>query len=629
MSYISSPHDHVRELHRRLVWMIVLLCGAMLFLVGRLWGLQVFRGDVYRQLSEQNRLRSVPIQAPRGLVYDRSGRLIVNNAPSLNLYLVQEDMKDAEATMAEIGRVLGWPIEEIKGRFLDRRRPAFVPVLIKQGLSLGEAAQLEAHRLALSGMKIEVEARRHYLYGPLAAHLLGYVGEVSVEQIEADTTAQFTPGTLIGQTGIERTYDQWLRGQPGVKRIEVDALGHERRVVSAMEPTQGDDLYLTIDLEVQQVAEQVLGDRAGAVVAIDPHSGELLAMVSHPAVDPNLLSGSMSATQWKTLATDGGHPLTNRAIQGVYPPGSIFKIPVAAAALESGQMRPDDRVFCQGGVLFGGRFYRDWKPGGHGSVNLTEAITQSCDVYFYRVGSAMGIETIARYATQFGLGQPTGIALSSERRGVIPSAEWKTRTIGEPWYPGETLSASIGQGYVGTTPLQLANMMAIVASRGTRYQPHLLKAIRNHETGRVVVFPPTQVGQVDIKPGTFELLQRALSAVVTDQHGTGGGARSQFVSIGGKTGTAQVVGSTTTQGRVKAPEGFEDHAWFVAFAPVEAPTIVVTVLVEHGGHGGATAAPLAKQVIETYVKSDQPPQPPAVADNPSRAGRPPGPPSTG
>jgi penicillin-binding protein 2 len=625
MSYISSPHDQVKALHDRLLWMAVALCGAVALLVVRLWGLQVWYGDYYLQLSEQNRLRHVPIQAPRGLVYDRAGRLLVTNVPSLNLYVVQEDMTDPAATIAEISRTLGWPEEEVRARLSNRRRSAYLPVLIKQGLSLSEAAQLEAHRLNLSGLKIEVEARRRYLYDSMASHLLGYVGEVTAEQVESVKSETAPPGTIIGQSGLEASYDRWLRGRNGLKRIEVDALGHERRVVDAMEPARGDDLYLTIDMELQRVAEEALGGRAGAIVVVDPGSGDVLAMVSHPAADPNRLSGSMSTAEWNRLVNDADHPLTNRAIQGVYPPGSVFKIPVAAAALESGQIRLDDHLFCQGGLQFGRRFFRDWKAGGHGNMSLVDAIAQSCDVYFYRVGSMIGVDTIAKYATEFGLGQPTGIALGSERRGIVPSTEWKTKAIGEPWYPGETLSVAIGQGYVGVTPLQMADLIAVVASGGARYQPHLVKAIQDRDSGRRVTFPPVRLADAAVGSKTFHALRRALVAVVQDEHGTGGSARSKLVSIGGKTGTAQVVGSQAGAGRVKAPSGYEDHAWFVAFAPVESPTIAVAVLVEHGGHGGSVAGPLAKRIIESYLQpsATSPAPPPGEVTESRPAGRPP------
>jgi len=606
MSYISSPHDQVKALHDRLLWMAVALCGVVALLVVRLWGLQVWYGDYYHQLSEQNRLRHVPIRAPRGLVYDRAGRLLVTNVPSLNLYVVEEDMTDPAATIAEISHTLGWTEEEVRDRLNSRHRSAFVPVLIKQGLTLSEAARLETHRLNLSGLKIEVEARRRYLYGTMASHLLGYVGEVTAEQLENAKSDPLTSGAIVGQSGLEASYDHWLRGRDGLKRIEVDALGHERRVIDAVEPTRGNDLYLTIDMELQRVAEEALGERAGAVVAVDPNSGDVLAMVSHPAVDPNRLSGSMSTAEWDALVNDAEHPLTNRVIQGVYPPGSVFKIPVAAAALESGQIRPEDHLFCQGGLQFGRRYFRDWKAGGHGSIGLIDAIAQSCDVYFYRVGSQIGVDTIAKYATEFGLGQPSGIALASERRGVVPSTDWKVKAIGEPWYPGETLSVAIGQGYVGVTPLQMADLIAAVASGGQRYQPHLVKAMQDRDSGRLVAFPPTRLADAAVGAKTFGILRRALTAVVEGEHGTGGAARSKLVSIGGKTGTAQVVGTASGVSQVKAPIGYEDHAWFVAFAPVQSPTIAIAVLVEHGGHGGSVAAPVAKQMIEHYLSPSSP-----------------------
>ncbi|HTP41243.1 MAG TPA: penicillin-binding protein 2 [Nitrospiria bacterium] len=603
MSYISPPQDQVKALHDRLLWMAVILCGIVALLVVRLWGLQVWYGDYYHQLSEQNRLRHVPIQAPRGLIYDRAGRLLVTNVPSLNLYVVEEDMSDPSATIAEISRTLGLTEDEVRDRINKRRESAYTPVLIKQGLTLSEAARLETHRLSLSGLKIEVEARRRYLYGPMASHLLGYVGEVTAEQLDAAKDDSLSPGAIIGQSGLESSYDHWLRGRDGMKRVEVDALGHERRVVDAVEPVRGDDLYLTIDMELQRVAEEALGDRAGAVVAVDPNSGDVLAMVSHPSVDPNLLSGNMSTAEWTKLVNDSEHPLTNRVIQGVYPPGSVFKIPVAAAALESHQIRPEDHLFCQGGLQFGRRYFHDWKAGGHGDIAMNDAIAQSCDVYFYRLGSEMGVDTIAKYATEFGLGQPTGIALSSERHGIVPSTDWKVKAMGEPWYPGETLSVAIGQGYVGVTPLQMADLIATVASGGRRYQPHLVKAMQDRDSGRLEAFPPTRLADAAVSAKTFRILRTALTAVVEGEHGTGGAARSKLVSIAGKTGTAQVVGSANA-GQVKAPTGFEDHAWFVAFAPVESPEIAIAVLVEHGGHGGSAAAPVAKQMIEHYLRPE-------------------------
>ena len=617
MSYISAPHDQVKELRERLVWMMIVICGIMLLLAGRLWELQILHGSYYLELSEQNRMRSVPIKAPRGLIFDRHGRIIVNNAPSLNLYLVRADMTDPETTIAEIGQVLGWSIEEIQRRMRVSGQSPVAPVLIKQGLSLSEAARLEAHRLTLSGVKIEVEARREYLYGTLASHLLGYVGEITAEQIDMNEAGHAAPGTIIGQSGVERAYDRQLRGRDGLKRIEVDALGYERQVVNAMAPSQGNDVILTIDLDLQRVAEESLGDRPGAVIVLDPKNGELLAMVSHPAPDPNVLSGSMSQAQWQSLLTDPDHPLTNRTIQGVYPPASVFKIVVATAALESGQVTLEDEVECRGGMRFGRRFYRDWKPGGHGSMSLIDALVQSCDVYFYTVGSQMGVDLIARYAATYGLGKPTGIPLLGERRGVIPSTAWKISQIGEPWFPGETLSVAIGQSYVGTTPIQLANMMAVVANRGVSYQPHLIRAIRDRHSGRLSIFPPVQTGVADIQPETFDMLQQALAAVLTDDKGTARGSRSRLISIGGKTGTAQVVSSQRRDPQSEIPRQFRDHAWFVAFAPVEDPALVVAVLVEHGGHGGATAAPVAKQIIEAYAESYGPTSVPRIITAPS------------
>jgi penicillin-binding protein 2 len=403
----------------------------------------------------------------------------------------------------------------------------------------------------------------------------------------------------VGQYGAELAYDAVLRGQPGEKGVEVDALGHERRVVRQTAPVQGDDLVLTIDAEVQRVAEEALHGKNGVVVALDPTNGDILAMVSHPDFDPNVLSGGLTVSRWAEFLADPGRPLNNRAIQGQYPPGSTFKIVVAAAALERRVVTRDSQVTCTGGKFFGNRVFRDWKAGGHGVVSLHRAMVESCDVYFYEVGDRLGVDAIAEFAKVFGFGEPTGINLASEKKGVIPSTAWKLATRREPWYPGETLSVAIGQGYVTVTPLQLAMMIGAVATGGERHQPRYVREIRKRE-GQVVVLEPTPDDHVAVSPRTFALLREALRGVVVEARGTGGAARSPLVEIAGKTGTAQVVGMPQ-RARSSSPRRFEDHAWFVAFAPMNAPRIAVVVLVEHGGHGGSAAAPIAKQVIESYL----------------------------
>jgi len=373
--------------------------------------------------------------------------------------------------------------------------------------------------------------------------------------------------------------------------------------VAVVEQTPGDDLYLSLDLRLQRLAESLLGAESGAIVALDPRNGDVLVMASSPAYDPNVLSRGLTPALWEQIASDTSHPLTNRALQGQYPPGSTFKIMVASAALESDKWSADTKVRCTGAFSSGRHVFKDWKRGGHGVMDLYNALVQSCDVYFYNVGQRLGIDTIAETARLFGLGQPTGIDLPSERVGVVPSIEWKQRVRKEPWYPGETISTAIGQGYITVTPLQMAVAIGAVSNGGALHRPRLVRAVRERATGRVQEYPSVERGPVPLQEGTFHLLQDALREVVL--HGTGGRARSQLVSIAGKTGTAQTVGARASQASTNEeaiPKQFRDHAWFVAYAPAEDPKIAVAVLVENTGHGGTYAAPIAKALIEEYWK---------------------------
>ncbi len=599
-------HDDLRELHRRLGGLVVFVVLVFVFLLARAWSLQVVHGRNYREQSESNRLRVVNLQSHRGLIYDRNGKLLVNNVPSFTLYFVLEDMKKTrEEITRRVAPLIRLSSEEIDRRINNRRdNVPYLPVKIKENLSLQEVALIETHKLDLPGVKIEVEPRRNYIYGTFAAHLLGHVGEVTGGQLEDNRYAGVLPGTIVGQYGVERSLDPIIRGTVGQKIIEVDALGHEKRISRSVPPVKGDDVYLTIDLDTQKAAEDALGSEAGAIVALDPTNGDVLAMASHPAFDPNQMSTGLSAEQWRALISDSGHPLTNRAIQGQYPPGSTFKIVMSTAGLETKEISETFKVNCRGFFPFGNRAFRDWKKEGHGVVDLHRAIVESCDVFFYELGRRLGIDTIAHYAEEYGLGKPTGIDLASEKSGIVPSTAWKRQVKKQPWFPGETISAAIGQGYVSVTPLQLAVMMSAVSNEGHVYRPRFL--VGKRVSGSVLREPgnPKEVLHTDISNETFAFLKTALKGVVDEPHGTGGLARSKLVTIGGKTGTAQVVGQKAGA-RAPAAKRFADHAWFVAMAPVESSRIVVTVLVEHGGHGGSMAAPLAKKVIEAYLGHDR------------------------
>ncbi|MFZ5863562.1 MAG: penicillin-binding protein 2 [Nitrospirota bacterium] len=607
----SSPQDDFKDLYDRITWGVVAIVALLGLLALRAWYLQVVDGETYRALAETNRVRTVSVLPQRGLIFDRRGRLLVNNTPGFTAYVVTEDAPNPiDPLIARLAAYLGLSEDDIRARIQERRSAgALTPIPIKAHLTLKEVALIESHRFELPGVKIEVEAQRNYLYGPWAAHLLGYVNEVSAAQRATEEFANLPLGMQTGQAGVELAYDSALRGVPGEKGVEVDALGHERHVVRETPPTQGNDLYLTIDAETQVAAEAALTDKAGVVVALDPTNGDVLAMASHPDFDPNHLSGGLTASSWAALVDDPGRPLNNRAIQGQYPPGSTFKIVVAAAALERRAVTANTQKACAGGKFFGNRTFRDWKAGGHGIVDLHRALVESCDVYFYEVGDQLGIDAIAEFARAFGLGEPTGIRLASEKKGLIPSTEWKLAARREPWYPGETLSVAIGQGYVSATPLQMAVMIGTVATGGDRYQPRYVREIRNRD-GTTTVTESAAHDRAAVSPRTFAVLRDALKGVVVETGGTAHSARSTVADIAGKTGTAQVVGMAPGSRGPKVAH-LEDHAWFVAFAPADQPRIAVAILVEHGGHGGTAAAPIAKRVIEAYLG---PPSGPEEAD---------------
>ncbi len=614
MSEHDIPGDELRELQRRLTILKIGLLLVVGLLALRLWHLQIREGPYYRDLSQSNLTRSVVLEPARGLIYDRNGVLLANNVSSFSLYVTLEDVQDREELVQKLMTLVGLDESRLRKK-LSERASKLLPRKIKDRLTLREAAQVESHRLDLPGVMIQAESQRNFPTGLTASHVIGYVGEVSADQLEQADFADLHQGSIVGQYGVEVTYDRFLRGRAGQKLIEADALGHEKRTVSVEKPRAGDDLYLTIDLRLQKLAEELLGDEAGAIVALDPKTGEVLALASRPAFDPNVLSRELTPKQWDEIVQHEGRPLNNRATQGQYPPGSVFKIAMAAAALETKTVEPSTQIRCAGGYQFGRRFYRDWKAGGHGLMNVTQALVHSCDVFFYTAGQRMGIDTIASYAKLFGLGSPTGIELPSERGGIVPSPDWKVKARGEQWLPGETISASIGQGYVTVTPIQMASLTATVANNGVPVRPRLVRAVMDRATGRVLELPSVPLSRLNLKPDTLAIIRSALAGVVTE--GTATRAKSSLVTIAGKTGTAQIA--ALRPGPEKdIPKKFRDHAWFVSYAPVEAPRIAVVILVEHMGHGGSAAAPLAKQMIEAFVKLA--PYEPRVVQSGSEAG---------
>ncbi|NGZ95244.1 MAG: penicillin-binding protein 2 [Nitrospira sp. WS110] len=598
----SYPETEFGDLHRRLFALRVGLLLVVGLLGLRLWHLQILEGPYYRDLSENNRTRQVLLEPARGLIYDRNGILLANNVSSFSVYVTLEDVQDREVLIQQLSELLGLDPALVRKK-LAIKGSKLLPRKIKDRMTLRDATLVESRRLDMPGVMIQVESQRNYPGGLIASHLLGYVGEISADQLEKPEFDDLHQGSIVGQYGIEKSYDRHMRGTAGQKNVEVDALGHEKKSSVVEKPQAGNDLYLTIDARLQKLAEDLLGEEQGAIVALDPNNGDILAMASRPAFDPNVLSRELTAKQWVEIVQDEGRPLNNRASQGQYPPGSTFKIPMAVAALETKTMSPSSTVHCTGGYQFGRRLYRDWKAGGHGYVDLHEALVHSCDVYFYSIGQRMGIDVMAEFGKVFGLGRPTGVELPSERSGIMPTPAWKQKVKRESWLPGETISAAIGQGFVTVTPLQMVSMMATVANDGVNYRPRLVRAVMDRSTGNLQELPAVPRGKVNAKPETFRIIKSALADVVTK--GTATRAKSSIVTIGGKTGTAQVA-ALRTGPEESIPKKFRDHAWFVAFAPVESPKIAVAVLAEHMGHGGAAAAPLAKEVIEAYMNLTTP-----------------------
>jgi len=570
-------------------------------IVGRLWELQIIEHEEYKFLSENNRVKTIIVTAPRGFIYDRYHRVIVGNRPSFNLTLSPEDVQDLSSILSLCQGRLGIPSEEIRRKikfsYLEKA------IILKRNLDYQQVAFIEEHRLDFPGLGFQVEPMRDYPYGSLAAHVLGYLGEIDREQLRLSRrsdTYYYQLGDLVGQCGIEGRFEVYLRGNKGKRLVEVDNLGRELRLLKREVLVPGDNLVLNIDLELQQFIEGIFRDKSGAIVILDPNTGEVLALVSHPAFDPNLFASSISPKDWMLLRNNGFKPLQNRVIQGLYPPGSVFKIITAIAALETGIVTPQTEFNCPGYLYFGGRLYHCWKGEGHGRLDLHRAIVESCNVYFYQLGSRLGIDNLAKYAAMLGLGQPTGIDLFGEKGGLIPNRAWKEKVLGERWYPGETLSASIGQGYVLVTPLQMAVMISAIANGGRLYRPLLVREIESPQGKVIKRFRPRLLARLSLKDSTLRFIREALWGVVNDKRGTGNRAKLADVEIAGKTGTAQVVG-LSRQRFQQGPDRFRPHAWFVAFAPYDQPRIALSILVENGGKGGVAAAPLARKIIEFYL----------------------------
>jgi penicillin-binding protein 2 len=560
------------------------------------WNLQVVQGDEYARMAESNRIRRLPDPPMRGVIYDRNEQVLASTRPALNLVLRREGLQNAGEQLQNLAPILGESYESLESRLERMRgRASFESLVLREDVSLRELALIESRRELFPSVEVQQAARRDYPDGPAVAHALGYVGEVTESQLTSmGSAAGVFRGDLVGKSGIERVYDDTLRGRRGWKLVTVNSLGRPfGEAQPAERPIHGDYLHSTLDARLQRALLEAMGDESGGAVFMDPRTGEILALASTPAFDPNVFASRMSWDDWQKIQTDRRRPLHDRAIASFYAPGSTFKVLMSVMALETGTVTPDTIIHCGGSANLYGRNFLCWKKGGHGAVKLHHALVHSCNVYFYQVGRMAGIEAIHRYGAMFNLGRRTGIDLPGEAAGILPSNEWKMRTRGEPWYSGETISVAIGQGLLAVTPVQMATLLSAVAT-GQLPRPHLVRG------GRWDPVP------LPVSPDTLERVREALRDVV--EEGTGRRAALGPISVAGKTGTAQVFKHSAGIDADKLPKDERDHAWFVGYAPAEAPEIAFAVVIEHGGHGGTTAAPVVRKVLSAYF-ADRLPRP--------------------
>lgn len=570
----------------------LLLLVAVLLL--QFWLLQGVNSKHYRELAENNRIRTLSIAAPRGILTDRNGNVLAENKPAFKIVVT---MGPSSGSIEEISKSLSSLLdvdeEEIRQK-LSRPRAAYQPVTIKTKATFEDVAAVEARRLEMPEVSVEVVPVRSYPRAGSAAHVVGRVGEVTDRQLKQPAFADFEPGRVVGQSGLEALYNEALTGADGLRRVVVNSRGVEVSLSEDQPARAGGAVELTLSAELQAVMEQAFKHQAGSAVALDPFTGEILGLVSSPGFDPNSFSSGIERSVWESLSRDPETPLFNRAVQGQYAPGSLFKVVVAAAGLETGLITPDTTIYCPGYASIYGHVFNCNRAAGHGYVSLGRALGESCNVYFYLLGAKLEIQRLAQYARLFGLGSATGVDLPNEASGLIPDPEWKERVLKAPWYPGETISVSIGQGQVLATPLQMARVMAAIANGGKLVQPHIVRLV----SGKPVNYePPRSLG---LKPSTLAAIRRGLFMAVN----AGGSAQRAQISdlvVAGKTGSAQVVSSSRLR---KEVDDIQPRAWFAGFAPLDNPRIALAVLVDHGGSGGMAAAPLALTIFEKFFGRD-------------------------
>ncbi len=600
--------DALDMLKRRLVAVAVLVMIFTALIIARLWYLQVNSGEDYKELAFNNRVRIRQVAAPRGQIVDRNGKEIVTNRPSFNVVLIREDSQDIDDVLKRLALVLHEDISELWKRIREAAgSPLHIPIVLKEDIPWDTLAYLENHNQEFSGIRIEVVPVRVYHYGDLASHVIGYLGAINKKELAEADPEKYTGEDLIGKMGLEKLREADLRGEKGSSSSEVNARGFEQKLLKSDEPLPGREIRLTLDVDLQQIAESMMDqdEKSGAVVAMEVKTGRILVAASAPKIHLEEFTGGISTENWNALLENPKHPLLNKVVQGLYPPGSTYKMVTALAGLATGVITESTIFNCPGHYQFGNRVYMCWRHSGHGAVDLRRAITESCDVYFYQVGQRVGVDGLAEYAHMLGLGRKTGVELEHEKSGLVPTRQWKLKQYKQKWQDGETLSIAIGRGCGLVTPLQVNLMTATVANGGKVFLPQIVDSVRDTDGKVVEQFHPKLIRELTGMGKYLALIREGLTGVVNGEHGTAKSARIEGLTVAGKTGTAQVVKLAQYKGLKdeNIPFKYRDHAWFTCFAPAEDPEIAVTVLVEHGLHGGSESAPIAKAILEKYFEA--------------------------
>jgi penicillin-binding protein 2 len=591
-----EEQERVRRTFARIALIILCLFGV-LFL--RLWFLQLLQGEEMQQRSEHNRIRLQDLPPWRGMILDHQGQVLVANRPSFELVVVLEDVGNIPLLAGRLAHLLRLDPQQLTTQLQNGKKAGLHQVRVRADLAWEEMARVETFQPELPGVLIQVQPKREYLHKGMACHVLGYLGEISDVQLKSGKLPDYKMGDYLGKCGVELAWEKYLRGQRGSRRIEVDAYGRELGQLDSVVPSPGANIYLTLDNRVQHEAEACLEGQEGAIVALDPKTGRVLALASSPTYSQEAFERGLTTQEWQKINRDKTHPLENRTLKGQYPPGSTFKIVMAVAGLEEKVITPGTVINCTGSMHIGNHEFHCWRKAGHGPMNLHRAMVHSCDIYFYEVGRRLGIERINEWSRRFGLGAPTGLDLDKEMPGLAPSSAWKKARFHQPWREGDTISVAIGQGYNLTTPIQMARVVAAIANGGSVYKPYIVEKVESPAGEILYQAKPEVQSRLGASPATLEAVRQSLVGVVND--GTAKAARLSHIQVAGKTGTAQVVAIDRDDPKKKQARGREDHAWFVAYAPADDPQVAVAVLVEHGGHGGSQAAPLASRVINARL----------------------------